>query len=207
MLSFPIKSLLLLGPTGAGKSPLGWELDKKGFLGRRVHHFDFGEHLRKVAKNELPFPEKDRELVKHILNEGRLLKPEEFYLAEGILKAFFIDRNFKEEELLFLNGLPRNLYQAERLSSMIEMQGVIYLKIDEKTLFIRLKNDPARDRKNREDDLEELVAKKLRWFKEENLPLIEYYASKGVRILEIEVSEVDTGESLYEKLCKNWNDE
>ncbi len=207
MLSSPIKSLLLFGPTGSGKSPLGWELEKKGFLGRRVHHFDFGEHLRRVVKNEIPFPEKDRELVKHILNEGRLLKPEEFYLAEKVLKAFLIDRQFKEEDLLLLNGLPRNLYQAERLSPMIKMQGVIYLKIDEKTLFIRLKNDPGKDRKDREDDLEDLVVKKLRWFKEENLPLLEYYASKGVKIVEIEVSEEDTGESLYEKLCKNWSEE
>lgn len=207
MLSSPIKSLLLLGPTGAGKSPLGWELEKKGFLGRRVHHFDFGEHLRSVAKNEIPFPEKDRELIKIILKEGRLLKPEEFYLAEKVLKAFLIDRQFKEEDLLLLNGLPRNLYQAERLSPIIEMQGVIYLKIDEKTLFIRLKNDPGKDRKDREDDLEDLVVKKLRWFKEENLPLLEYYASKGVKIVEIEVSEEDTGESLYEKLCKNWSEE
>ncbi len=197
-----ISSLLLVGPTGAGKSPLGEEIEKRGLFGKRVHHFDFGENLRKVAKGGLPFPEEDRNLVKQILEEGRLLKPEEFYLAEKILSAFLKVRNFKEEDLLLLNGLPRNLYQAEKLSSLIELQRVIYLKIDEKTLFLRLRMDPAGDRKGREDDLEELVLKKLRWFKEENLPLIEYYASKGVKILEIPVDVSDTGLTLYEKLLK-----
>lgn len=197
-----ISSLLLVGPTGAGKSPLGEEIEKRGLFGKRVHHFDFGENLRKVAQGGLPFPEKDRNLVKQILEEGRLLKPEEFYLAEKILSAFLKVRNFKEEDLLLLNGLPRNLYQAEKLSSLIELQRVIYLKIDEKTLFLRLRMDPAGDRKGREDDLEELVLKKIRWFKEENLPLIEYYASKGVKILEIPVDVSDTGLTLYEKLLK-----
>ena len=204
MLSFPIRALLLLGPTGAGKTPLGWELEKRRLFGKKIHHFDFGENLRKVAQGLIPFEEEDRKLIMDILKEGRLLKPEEFYLAEHLLNSFLTQVSFKKEDLLLLNGLPRNLYQAEKLSNFIEMEGVIYLKIDERTLFLRLKTDPAMDRKERTDDLEELVFKKLKWFREENLPLLEYYSAKGVKIIELSVSEKDTGESLYEKLIENW---
>jgi adenylate kinase family enzyme len=204
MLFFPIRALLLLGPTGAGKTPLGWELEKRRLLGKKIHHFDFGENLRKVAQGLIPFEEEDRKLIMDILKEGRLLKPEEFYLAEHLLNSFLTQVSFKKEDLLLLNGLPRNLYQAEKLSNFIEMEGVIYLKIDERTLFLRLKTDPAMDRKERTDDLEELVFKKLKWFREENLPLLEYYSAKGVKIIELNVSEKNTGESLYEKLIETW---
>jgi adenylate kinase family enzyme len=204
---FPIKSLLLIGPTGAGKTPLGEELEKRGLFGKKVHHFDFGKNLRMVAQNEIPLPERDKELIIEILKEGRLLKPEEFYLAENLLKNFLKLCNFEKEDILLFNGLPRNLYQAEKLSYSFHIEKVIYLKVDEKTLYFRLKNDPAGDRKEREDDLEELLQKKLKWFYEQNLPLLDYYSTKGGPILKIEVSEGDTGLTLYQKLLSLWERE
>jgi len=103
-----------------------------------------------------------------------------------------------------LNGLPRNLFQTEKLEALVEMQGIIYLKIDEKILMERLKRDPAGDRKGRVDDLEELVQKKLSWFKIENLSLLDYYSSRKIKLFEIEVDLEDTGETLYEKFLKHW---
>ncbi len=199
-----LPSLLLIGPTGAGKSPLGWEIEKRGLSGKRVHHFDFGANLRRVAQEDLPFPDKERALVREILSEGRLLKPEEFFLAEKLLNTFLNLRGFTSGDFLLLNGLPRNLYQAEKLSHRVELKGIFYLKIDEKTLLLRLKRDPAGDRYGREDDLEELVSKKLKWFRSENLPLLEYYASRGIKIWEISVNESDTGLTLYQKLLELW---
>lgn len=43
---FPVDVVLLVGPTGSGKSPPGDLLAKRGFLGRRAHHLDFGSALR-----------------------------------------------------------------------------------------------------------------------------------------------------------------
>jgi len=42
-------AILLVGPTGAGKTPLGEWLQLHGLWGRRCHHFDFGTNLREVA--------------------------------------------------------------------------------------------------------------------------------------------------------------
>jgi len=195
-----IKALLLLGPTGSGKSPLGKELEKRGLSNLKCHHFDFGENLRKVASGEIPFPEEEKNLIKQILEEGRLLKPEEFYLADELLKAFLEIRKFSQDSLLILNGLPRNLYQAERLREWILVEYLVHLHLDERTLKARLTKDPAGDRAGREDDQEELVKRKLKWFREANLPLLDYYASNGVKLVELKVLEEDTGFTLYQRL-------
>jgi len=44
------------------------------------------------------------------------------------------------------------------------------------------------------------VAKKLAWFFERNIPLVEYYKRKGAKVLEVVVDKEDTGETLYQKL-------
>jgi hypothetical protein len=44
-----LPALLLLGPTGAGKTPLGDWLEAHGLWGRPCHHFDFGANLRAVV--------------------------------------------------------------------------------------------------------------------------------------------------------------
>ncbi len=193
-------ALLLIGPTGAGKTPLGNLLEKRGLFSKRVFHFDFGETLRKVIKQEIPFPEEDRKLIQSILKEARLLKPEEFYLAENLLKSFILINDITPEDLLVLNGLPRNLYQAKKLASFAKIEGIIDLKIDFPTLLKRIQKDPALDRKGREDDLPNLIAKKLIWFEEENKPLIDFYKKENIKIFEISVTEEDKDEDLYNKL-------
>ncbi|MDX9799785.1 MAG: nucleoside monophosphate kinase [Spirochaetia bacterium] len=43
------KAILLLGPTGTGKTPLGQQLETRGLWWKSYHHFDFGEELRRVS--------------------------------------------------------------------------------------------------------------------------------------------------------------
>ncbi|MDW7761659.1 MAG: hypothetical protein SCM96_13625 [Acidobacteriota bacterium] len=42
-------AVLILGPTGSGKTPLGRELETRGHAGRRCRHFDFGAEMRALA--------------------------------------------------------------------------------------------------------------------------------------------------------------
>ncbi|MFN3921987.1 MAG: nucleoside monophosphate kinase [Caldimicrobium sp.] len=199
-----IKAILLLGPTGAGKTPLGMEIEKRGFLNEKAWHFDFGENLRKVASGELSFPKEERLLVQSILKEGRLLKEEEFYLAERVLLSFLINKHYTPDSWLVLNGLPRNLFQASKLENFAEIKYVIFLKTSPTILKFRLSFDPAGDRKGRSDDLEKLVEYKLSWFYRETLPLLDYYKEKS-SLIHLEVQKSDTGEDLYKKLCLSIN--
>jgi adenylate kinase family enzyme len=42
-------AVLLIGPTGVGKTPLGDLLDREGMWNRRCCHFDFGERMRQIV--------------------------------------------------------------------------------------------------------------------------------------------------------------
>ncbi|MDM7202683.1 MAG: nucleoside monophosphate kinase, partial [Thermodesulfobacteriaceae bacterium] len=194
-----VKAILLLGPTGAGKTPLGREIEKNGFMGKKAFHFDFGENLRKIVSNKFPFPKKEKLLIEKILKEGRLLFEEEFYLAEQILSLFLESKNYQKSDWLVLNGLPRNLFQAIQLEHWIDIKYTVFLNCNSEILKIRLCLDPAGDRKERVDDLDELVAYKLDWFKRETLPLCEFYKNKAT-FISIDVLATDTGEDLYYKL-------
>jgi adenylate kinase family enzyme len=195
-----IKCLLLVGPTGAGKTPLGRVLEERGFQGARVHHFDFGEELRKIASNQTKVSQDVADLVRTILAEGRLLTPEEYFIFLETLNEFIGRRGYKEDEFIVLNGFPRDLKQAEFIEGHLNIVCVINLSVTFDVLYYRLKHDPAGDRKGRTDDTPQLVAKKLAWFFERNIPLVEYYKQKGAKVLEIVVDKEDTGETLYQKL-------
>ena len=195
-----IKALLLVGPTGVGKTPLGRLLEEKGLQGLRVHHFDFGEELRKIASTQTKVRQDIVDLIRSILSEGRLLNPEEYFIFLETINEFIRTRRYKEGELIALNGFPRDLKQAEFIDGHVDIIGVINLSATFEVLDYRLKNDPAGDRKGRTDDTPQLVAKKLAWFFERNIPLVEYYKRKGVKILNLLVDKEDTGETLCQKL-------
>jgi len=195
-----ITCLLLVGPTGAGKTPLGRVLVEKGFQGVRVHHFDFGEELRKIASNQTKVSQDVADLVRTILAEGRLLTPEEYFIFLETLDEFIGRKGYKEDEFIVLNGFPRDLKQAEFIEGHLNIVCVINLSATFDVLYYRLKHDPAGDRKGRTDDNPQLVAKKLAWFFERNIPLVEYYKRKGAKVLEVVVEKEDTGETLYQKL-------
>jgi len=68
------QAVLLLGPTGSGKTPLGDALQREGFGGRRCHHFDFGEQLRHATGVGDGLDAADIAFVRKVLEEGALLE-------------------------------------------------------------------------------------------------------------------------------------
>jgi len=86
------QAILLLGPTGSGKTPLGEMLRARGLGdGRRCVHFDFGESLRRIAAGQMNVDEltgDDRKVIADVLDRGTLLEDEHFHVAEKILRAF-----------------------------------------------------------------------------------------------------------------------
>ncbi len=59
--TIPVDSILLLGPTGVGKSPLGDVIAQHGLFGRLCHQFDFGSELRSAVSSmdRVGFAEQD----------------------------------------------------------------------------------------------------------------------------------------------------
>ena len=86
-----VRAILLLGPTGAGKTPLGEYFEKKGFGGRKCLHFDFGHEMRSIALGNRPpegFDKEEHSFIRDVLDKGLLLENEHFPIAKKIIDFF-----------------------------------------------------------------------------------------------------------------------
>ncbi len=197
------EAILLIGPTGSGKSPLGKALEKHGFRGRRAVHFDFGANLREVAalkRRPTAFTADDMEVIRESLKTGALLEDENFPIAEKILARFRRARRMKGGDLLILNGLPRHVGQARDLERTVKVILVIQLEAPLEVIRERIRRNIDGDRTGRSDDSLDEIRRKHESFLKRTLPLLTYYRRQGVRVVKLTVGESSTGESLYASL-------
>jgi adenylate kinase family enzyme len=189
-------AILLLGPTGSGKTPLGSELEARGLWGRRCVHFDFGENLRQIVAADRPdayVARRDIEFLKEVLRSGALLEDEHFPLAERVLRRFLGQRHVGAADFVVLNGLPRHVGQATALDAILDVRAVIYLRCSPETVLGRIRSNVGGDRAGRADDDLPAVGRRLATFHERTRPLLNHYGSREVRIQSIEVTAQMTG--------------
>lgn len=194
-ISTKYKGILLLGPTGVGKTPFGEQLETEELWNRKVYHFDFGEHLRKAANDSLSSSEKaltneEINTIKKIISENALLTDKDFPIAEKLLKSFIEEKEIDPAiDIIALNGLPRHIGQAEKIDEFINISLVIVFSASPHIIAERIKINSGGDRAERTDDSIEEIERKLEIYKERTIPLIEYYKGKDRNIVEIPVDE------------------
>lgn len=192
--------MLLIGPTGAGKTPFGDYLEKKGIGGKRCVHFDFGHQLRSVAGEGTAPSDLSREehaFIEEVLARGLLLENEHFRIAGKILCSFARSRDFRREDVMVLNGLPRHKGQARDMDGIVDIRNLIVLDCAPEDVCERIRLNAGGDRSSRDDDGIELVRKKLEIFRSRTEPLIEHYAKAGGRVFRMKVGVSSTAEHLY----------
>lgn len=194
------KAVLLVGPTGSGKTPLGQALEEKGIGGRRLFHFDFGENLRAAADDPEQFSflkAEDVEVIRHSLKTNTLLEDKQFNIVEALFSSFARKRGMGPDDGVVLNGMPRHVGQAEKMADLVDVVRVVYLRCDEDTVVARIVGNSGGDRTDRTDDDLEAIKRKCRTFNERTLPLLSFFEG---RVLDLEVA-VDTGPfELVEKI-------
>ena len=187
------EAIILIGPTGSGKTPLGALLEKEGLAGRKCFHFDFGSQLRRYAAHPTGLlSESDLAIVSHSLSSGSLLTDEQFPIAENLLRAFVEEFRVGCDSLIILNGLPRHAGQAAALEKIVQMKMVIVLDCDAAVALARIRTDAGGDRGGREDDTIENVKRKLVIFSEKTLPLVKFYGTRCVPIIRLGVGVRDS---------------
>jgi adenylate kinase len=196
------QAIVLVGPTGSGKTPLGNWIEAEGLWGRRCRHFDFGDNLRRAAEGACAagLTDSEIEFIRFVLRPGALLEDKDFPVAEKILRAFLCEREAGEDELVVLNGLPRHVGQARDLEGIVEVSAVVELRCAEEAVRERIRSDVGGDRSGRADDEAESVRDKLDVFARRTSPMLEHYRRAGVRMETIQVAADSTAEDLWTEL-------
>jgi len=193
-------AILLLGPTGSGKTPLGDLIALDGWQGRSCLHFDFGAHLRELVGRNQPDEQLSREdlsFLREVLQSGALLEDAQFPLAARVLRRF-IARGGERHAWLVLNGLPRHLGQARALDAVVDVQTVLCLECPWETVLARIRTNVGGDRAERVDDDPAAVQRKLNVFHERTAPLLEHYRQRGAAILTVHVTAGMTAKQMLE---------
>lgn len=167
------QTVLLFGAPGAGKGTQGRILGQiPGFF-----HLSCGDVFRSLDINS---PE-GREIYKY--SSKGMLVPDEVTIRvwKRHLDALTVLSHYKpDEDLLILDGIPRNRRQAELVQAHIEILRIVHLKCtDVEAMIHRIRRRAIRE--NRADDAqEEIIRQRFQVYEEETKPVLDYYPSSLV---------------------------
>jgi len=156
--------IVLLGPPGAGKGTQAEKLSEK--LG-----------IPQISTGEL---------FRQNIGDGTKLGLEaKRYLDAGDLVPAELTNQLVDERLdhadaakgFILDGYPRSVAQAMALHEMLERRGtdidaVVEFRVSEDELFERLKA------RGRADDTEDVIRNRMKVYRDETAPLLEYYSGQ-----------------------------
>jgi adenylate kinase len=148
--------VLMLAPPGGGKGTQGSRLAKE--LG--VEHISSGDVLRSEVADKTPL---GRDVKSHMA-AGRLA-PDELVSRAVLAKL-------GRRDGYVLDGYPRKLSQAEGL----DFDAVVYLQVPDEVVEKRLLA------RGREDDTKDVIAQRLREYRDDTQPLIDHYRDVLVEV-------------------------
>ena len=199
-------AILLIGPTGSGKTPLGEAMERHGIQGCRAVHFDFGSHLRAAVAHPEDYPQLSTQEVAILdrkLKTNALLEDSEFHLAEKIILSFAAQKLLGRGQYIILNGLPRHTGQAEAMGSLVRVREVIYLDCSAEGVRTRIINNEGGDRASRSDDSAAEVERKLEIFLEWTLPLLDFYRKKSVPVRTVRIEQGEGIDDVLRRVVVN----
>ncbi|HWE40712.1 MAG TPA: nucleoside monophosphate kinase [Isosphaeraceae bacterium] len=162
------RTILLFGMPGSGKGTQGGVL---GMLPSLVH-ISCGDVFRKLSK----YGELGKEVVRYT-SQG-LLVPDDLTVRIWRRHLQILELQelvLPEQHTLVLDGLPRNLAQAEMLDEMLDVVQIFHLKItDIEKAKERLRARALRE--NRLDDIsEDVILRRIQTYHEETEQTLSFY--------------------------------
>jgi len=196
------EAIVLIGPTGSGKTPLGELLADRGLWGRRCVHFDFGAALRRIANGERSgdFDNTEIQFVRNVLERSALLEDSDFHIALRAIRSELAWRGAGDDCIVALNGLPRHAGQARDLRAVLDVRVVVVLNCSPEVVNQRIATNAGGDRTGRRDDDIEAVTRRMEIFTARTAPLADYYRDAGAVVETIEVTETTTPQDIADEL-------
>ncbi|MBQ2314318.1 MAG: adenylate kinase [Treponema sp.] len=184
-------NFIFLGPPGAGKGTLAGQVAEE----YGIPHISTGDIFRAAIKNQTPLGVK----VKAIIDAGGLV-------SDDITCALVEDR-IKQDDCkkgFILDGFPRTIPQAEALEKICPDVKVVNFEVDNELIIARLSNRrvckqcgtnynikfyPTKvegicdkcggELYTRDDDKLESITNRLKVYREQTEPLIDFYRSRS----------------------------
>jgi len=171
------RTTVMFGAPGSGKGTQG------KILGAipNFYHFSCGEVFRHLS----PESELGRIFIEYS-SRGQLVpdEPTVRLWRQNIDSAERDGRFVRATDTLVLDGIPRNLHQAEMLRKLLDVRVVFYLScpVMEK-LVARLQRRALRE--NRLDDANiDVIRQRLETYERETKPVLDFYGPKVVRTID-----------------------
>ena len=162
------RTILIFGAPGSGKGTQGKILGSvPGFF-----HLSCGDVFRALnPKSELG------QIFLQYSSQGKLV-PDNFTIRlwlEHIHRLVNAHQFLPDEQILVLDGIPRNAHQAELMEEYIEVLRLLYLEArDEEQMIARLRRRALHE--NRLDDAnEEVIRQRFREYEAESKPVLDFY--------------------------------
>lgn len=167
-----MKFIILMGAPGAGKGTQARLLEKA--IG--LPHVSTGDLFRYNLEQETELGT----LANTYMDKGELV-PDEVTVA--MVKERLSQPDCSDGAIL--DGFPRTLAQAEALDSMLDELGgridiVVYIEVDTEVLVERLLK--RAEKEGRADDNEETIRNRMRVYREQTQPLLDFYEERGLLV-------------------------
>jgi len=188
------RTILMFGAPGSGKGTHGRNLGIiPGFF-----HCACGDVFRNL-RHDSPL---GKTFIEYS-SRGRLV-PDQPTIE---LWRHFIDNNTKTgrfhpgEDILVLDGIPRNGPQAEMLSDTLEVVAMFYLTANRENLIARMQRRAIKD--NRLDDANlDVIRQRLKIYEKETKPVINFYGRKLVHRINTDQPPVKTFFDILKRVVK-----
>jgi adenylate kinase len=183
----PPFDVLLLGPPGAGKGTQGVLLSQR--LG--LPKFATGDLLRDAVAQGTPLGRQARA----VMESGALVSDD---IILGVVREQ-LDQPSAARGVVF-DGVVRTVPQAEGVERLLSERGrrinhVLFLDVTDQEILSRIEH--RRSQESRADDAPEAVARRLKAYREQTAPVLEWYERRdGVH----RISGMGTVEEIAERI-------
>lgn len=171
------RTILLFGAPGAGKGTQG------KILGTIPYYFHCA--CGDVFRNLTVESELGRVFVDYS-SQGQLVpdEPTVRLWRRNIDGLEGMGRFHPERDTLVLDGIPRNVHQAQMLADTLDVRGIFYFSCqDQKKLIERLQRRALRE--NRLDDANlEVIRSRLETYELNTKPVLDYYGPALVHVID-----------------------